>query len=166
MFQLVSLPFAISAAAIWGGIFALLYICTKKIALSGIFSAYIFLVLWVTLLGRTPTDHIIELHPLASYRRALNAPPHLARIEIRNALLNIAMFIPLGIFLPIIWHGLQKFYLALPVAFFAAMAIEAVQLTTRRGVFALEDILHNTAGAALGIIAVKIIKWLRRSQVR
>ena len=158
MLQLISLPLAISAAAIWGGIFALLYICTKKIVLSGIFSAYIFLVLWVTLLGRTPANHIIELYPLASYRRALNAPPHLARIEIRNALLNIAMFIPLGIFLPITWHKLQKFYLTLPVAFLASIAIETAQLLTHRGVFALEDILHNTAGAALGIIIIKIFK--------
>jgi len=115
------------------------------------FLAYIFVVLYVTLISRSVYIFSIELDPIASYRRAANTQPHLAAIEIRNIILNVAMFMPLGIFLPLLCAKLRKFYIALPIAFLASLAIEIAQLATRRGVFSIEDILHNTLGAALGL---------------
>ena len=139
-------------------LYALYHAITKKTALPigrtalvAAFSAYTFAILYVTLLSRPAIFFTIELDPIASYRRAANAPAHLAAIEIRNVLLNIVMFIPLGIFLPLATPRFRKFCTLLPAALIAALAIETTQLATRRGVFSVEDILHNTLGAALGL---------------
>jgi len=123
---------------------------TKKTVLLAAFLAYMFVVLLVTLLFREPMPLSIELDPIASYRRAARAPTHLAIIEIRNIILNVAMFVPLGIFLPLFFNKFRKLYLAAPIAAIASLAIETAQFITRRGVFAIEDIIHNTLGAALG----------------
>ena len=150
-------PLTILIAAIPAAIYALLHAFAEKslphvsrTALVAAFSAYIFFVLSATLLFRNTAFFSIELNPIASYRRAVNAPAHLAVIEIRNIILNIAMFVPLGIFLPLLTKKIQKTYLVLAVAFFASTAIEITQIATRRGVFSIEDILHNTLGAAFG----------------
>ena len=139
--------------------YVLLYAITKKslpstgrAALVTAFSAYVFIVLSITLIFRSAHffNHI-ELDPMASYRRAANAPAHLAILEIRDIILNIAMFVPLGIFLPLVHAPLEKFYIALPIALLASLTIETTQLVTNRGVFSVEDIIHNTLGAALGL---------------
>ena len=128
------------------------------------FAAYIFIVLSITLLSRDPIFSGIELDPIASYRRAANAPRHLAIIEIRNIILNIAMFVPLGIFLPLLFNKFRKIYIFLPIALLASSAIETAQLITRRGVFSIEDILHNTLGAALGLaIYAAFSKFFKKS---
>jgi len=123
----------------------------KRILLIAAFAAYILVMVYITLLSRDATVATIELHPLASYRRAANAPRHLAIIEIRNAILNIAMFVPLGIFMPLLSAKFRKSCLALPIALLTSLAIEIAQLVTHRGVFSIEDIIHNTLGAALGL---------------
>ena len=122
----------------------------SRIALIAAFFAYVFAVLSITLLFRAPIFSTIELDPIASYRRAANAPAHLAVIEIRNVILNVIMFVPLGIFLPLLFKKFHKIYLVLSVAFLTSLAIETLQFATRRGVFSLEDIIHNTLGAVLG----------------
>lgn len=104
-----------------------------------------------------------ELDPIASYRRAAAAPAHLAQIEIRNIILNIIMFIPMGLLPPFIWPKFAKFYRLVPAALAFTLAIETAQLLTARGVFALEDIIHNAAGAILGFLMFKIILRFRRN---
>jgi len=130
--------------------------------LIALFATYIFAVAYITLLSRDSAFANIELDPIASYRRAMAAPRHLAIIEIRNIFLNIAMFVPLGVFLPLIHAHMRKIYVSLPIALVASLAIETAQLATSRGVFSVEDMLHNTAGAAVGLafytIASKIFK--------
>jgi len=98
----------------------------------------------------------VELDPIASYRRALNAPAQLARIEIRNAVLNIIMFIPFGFLPPMLWKKLAKPQLLLPLALAFTLTIETAQLILNRGVFSIEDMLHNLLGAAIGLLAFKI----------
>jgi glycopeptide antibiotics resistance protein len=152
---LPAIPVSLGASALY----VLFYAMIKKslpsigsIALAAAFSAYIFFVLSATLIFRsTHFFNQIELDPIASYRRAANAPTHLAILEIRDIILNIAMFVPLGIFLPLTRPRLGKFYIVPPIALLASLTIETTQLVTNRGVFSIEDILHNTLGAALGL---------------
>ena len=128
------------------------------------FLTYVFALLSVTLLFRSAAYSNIELDPIASYRRAMRAPAHLAAIEIRNIILNIAMFVPLGVFLPLLFKKCRKFYVVLSASFLTTLAIEATQLATRRGVFAIEDILHNTLGAALGFALFFAFLKIRSSE--
>jgi len=124
---------------------------TRSLIIVAILAAYILIVLYITLLSRAPGATSIELHPLASYRRAANTQPHLAAIEIITALLNIAMFIPLGILLPALSKCFCRPLLTICSALAFSLLIESAQLITARGVFSLEDLLHNTLGAALGL---------------
>jgi len=134
----------------------------KRALLIAALVIYVLAVAYITLLSRDATLAVIELDPIASYRRAANAARHLAIIEVRNLVLNTAMFMPLGIFLPLLSTRLRQFRIVLPIALLASLAIETTQLATRRGVFSIEDILHNTLGAALGLTlylaAAKIFK--------
>ncbi|MCL2397616.1 MAG: VanZ family protein [Defluviitaleaceae bacterium] len=131
----------------------------KKLALVMAFGVYIFLLLYITLLSRPPIYLVnaVELHPFASYIRALNTQPHLARIEIRNVIFNVIMFIPLGILLPMAHTKLQKFRILLPIAISATIIIETAQFITNRGIFSVEDMLHNTLGAVIGLVLLKTI---------
>jgi len=129
----------------------------KALILAALLAAYVYVVLHNTILNRAPVfEGVFEIHPMASYRRAARAPWHLARLEIRNLILNTAMFMPLGTLVPALYHRLAKFYIALPIALAATIAIEIAQFVTARGVFAVEDILHNMAGAAIGYALYKI----------
>ncbi|MCL2350236.1 MAG: VanZ family protein [Defluviitaleaceae bacterium] len=123
-----------------------------------LFWLYIIALLAATLLFFRGAPYApIELDPIASYRRAMTAPAHLSRIEIRGIILNIAMFIPLGLMPPAIWPRLSKAYFMLPLVFAATLSIETTQLLTSRGVFAIEDIIHNTAGGILGFLIFKAL---------
>ncbi|MCL2573466.1 MAG: VanZ family protein [Defluviitaleaceae bacterium] len=127
-----------------------------------VFIAYAFAVCYITLFSREVAMASIELDPIASYRRAANtSSAYLATIEIRNVILNVIMFVPFGIFLPLFSSRL-KLLDVIMLSVLASLAIETAQLITKRGVFAIEDIIHNTLGAALGLafyhIFAKIFK--------
>jgi glycopeptide antibiotics resistance protein len=127
-----------------------------------LFVLYIILLIGVTLVFFRGAPYArIELDPIASYRRAAAAPSHLAQIEIRNIILNIIMFIPMGLMPPLIWRRLSKIYIVLPIALAATLAVEFAQFLTVRGVFALEDIMHNFFGALLGFLMYKLIGFKR-----
>ena len=124
-----------------------------------LFWLYITLIICATLIFfRGAPYHSLELNPIASYRRALAAPPTLAKTEIRNIILNILMFVPLGFSLPFLWSPLQKFHFVLLISLTFTLSIETTQLITAQGVFSLEDIAHNTLGAALGYFMFTLIK--------
>jgi len=118
--------------------------------------AYIAVLLLITLIFYRGSPYApIELDPIASYRRAINAPPHLARIEIRNAVLNVLMFIPMGLLPPMVWREFRKPLRLILSALALSFTIELAQLVAQRGVFAIEDILHNTLGTIFGFLAYK-----------
>lgn len=67
-----------------------------------------------------------------------------------NVLLNIAMFVPLGILLPWIHKMFRKWYVMLGSGFVCSLAIEIFQAITGRGVFDVDDLFANTLGAIFG----------------
>ena len=86
-----------------------------------------------------------------------------------NVLLNIALFVPLGV-LPLVFRYAEKWYLMLATGFVSSLAIELLQLVTRRGMFDVDDLFTNTVGAMLGwgiVMAIRAIirrgdGWKRR----
>ncbi len=77
-----------------------------------------------------------------------------------NIVLNIAMFIPLGILLPLLWKQFRKWYLMLLAGFSLTLAIELGQMVTGN-MTDVDDLLHNTLGAMLGWCAVMLILNIR-----
>jgi len=73
---------------------------------------------------------------------------------------NILLFVPLGVLLTLI---LRDRALVLPIAIVLTLAIESVQgvLLDRRTPSEL-DMVANTAGACIGLLAVAVWQWWRR----
>jgi VanZ family protein len=91
---------------------------------------------------------VTDLFPILTYRR----------IEFGA---NILLFVPLGILLAILLS--QRRYLIMPAGFLISLTIESGQ-----GIFladrtaSVSDLISNTAGACLGLLAVEIAEALRR----
>ena len=114
---------------------------------------YLFLTAHITLLGRQPNpERIIHLQLFWSYLAG-------SRELITENILNIIMFIPLGIFLYDLPKKPLSLRKALIIAALASLSIELIQLAGKLGEFEFDDILHNTAGALAGYL---ISKWLCR----
>ncbi len=69
--------------------------------------------------------------------------------DIENALLNVALFVPLGALLPLLFPGFQKFDRVLLFGLCASLTVELLQIFALRTTD-VNDLLTNTAGAALG----------------
>lgn len=104
-------------------------------------------ILYVTLLTRLPTlTSTVRLVPFWSYR---------GKGYIRQALLNIALFIPLGYFLSSVFP--RRRYYPIIVAFAASVCIELLQYVTCRGVLDIDDLISNMAGIRFIIL---LGKWI------
>ena len=104
---------------------------------------YLFFIFCTTVLFR---DVVIEtryrLLPLWSYGVLYN------KLLAEN-ILNVLMFIPIGFFSSV---GLRKRRLLkiTGIGCGISLTIEVLQLVYRRGVFNIDDIIHNTLGCAIG----------------
>jgi glycopeptide antibiotics resistance protein len=82
-------------------------------------------------------------------------------IAIINLVGNIALFVPIGFLVPVIYRKMtwQK-SLALAVA--AGLAIEGMEVVFRVGVFDIDDVILNAFGVMIGywVFAV-FVKWRR-----
>lgn len=68
---------------------------------------------------------------------------------VRNIAGNVAMFVPLGFFLPLLWPRYQKALRTLCFGALATLGIELIQLFLSRGCD-IDDLILNFAGAAAG----------------
>lgn len=119
----------------------------KKLLLYGISICYFAVVFGAVFLNRVAVYKEVNLHLLSSYLEAYhNMSPSL----IRNIILNILMFVPLGVFLPLYTSKLDKIYKVISIGFLITLIIEIVQYTTGFGIFEIADLLNNTTGVLIG----------------
>lgn len=119
----------------------------EKAILWLIFAAYVMIVLYATLMRMSGVRAQYNLHLFKAWREAWN---DFSVKNIANVILNIAMFMPFGFLLPLLWKGGQKWYITIPSGFGFSLAIELIQLMTHRGVFDVDDLFTNTLGGAIG----------------
>ena len=104
------------------------------------------LVACLTIVGRSQGGEIM-LIPFITFFRAFINPGYL-----RSAIMNIALFIPLGLTLPYVLP--DRIRRKVPVTVLAGLllsiAVEAAQLLFALGNSEMDDILMNTFGAFLG----------------
>jgi glycopeptide antibiotics resistance protein len=106
---------------------------------------YVFLVLCTTIFYREETfEKRYYLQPLWSYGVLYNKL--LAQI-----IMNVMLFFPIGFF---VGGALKKKHIwnALRIGFALSFFIELTQLITTRGVFNVDDIIHNTLGCVIGFL--------------
>lgn len=123
-------------------------ITKKQMFLGGLFTIYIIMVIGATLLNRgSYFKGETNLHFLSSYREAWNSA------TLRSwqfLILNILMFFPLGILLPLVNKRFQDIKWIFLIALIFTLFIECFQFMTGFGIFELDDIFNNILGALIG----------------
>ena len=88
----------------------------------------------------------------------LNWIPFIGMIsDLRNTLLNILLFIPLGCFLPLLWEKYRSLKNTLIFGFGMTLSIERLQLFTYRATD-INDILTNFLGTLVGFCIFRLLK--------
>lgn len=75
---------------------------------------------------------------------------------------NVAGFMPFGFILPVISWKMRSGWMIILSGFGLSAAVEIIQLITKVGCFDVDDMIMNTAGAALGYLFFFICDHLRR----
>ena len=132
------------------------------------FIACIILVVWsaivlfFTVLGRRskPDTYGFNLDLFSSY--------HGLAVENSNSmlvstLLNILMFIPIGMTLCIVFKNKHRFIIPLIIVIGFSLLIETGQFVLQCGFFELDDLFNNTLGALIGIILCLLVSRIYHS---
>lgn len=94
--------------------------------------------------------------PNVAYIRAepnLNLIPFVGMLEDwKNGILNILLFVPLGVMLPLLWNSFRNTKKAILFGFTMSLAIELLQILTFRATD-VNDLITNTLGAYIGYLA-------------
>ena len=120
---------------------------SKKTALYFVFATYLSV---VYLLVGMPTLQFMR------FDLSLTLIPFLPMIaDLKNTILNIILFVPLGIMLPFLWKKYNTLKAALMFGFGMSLAIEILQILTYRATD-INDIIANTVGTVLGYFIFRI----------
>nr|WP_243864837.1 VanZ family protein [Paenibacillus castaneae] len=78
-------------------------------------------------------------------------------IWVKNLFGNIVLFIPIGIFLPMLQPFFRKGFVLLIATIVLITGVELTQMLTRVGSFDIDDIILNTFGAMAGLLLIKAV---------
>jgi len=90
----------------------------------------------------------------------------LERPEARQVLGNVVLFVPLGFLLPLAVRTFARAWATLVVAAGLSLLIEIAQAILPSHSTDVDDVILNTAGAALGFLAFSTITWMGRHRDR
>lgn len=132
-----------------------------------LFSLSIAVVFVLTLYGREKGEKYSYCFlMLSSYREAFQ---HGNTEILLQIIMNIVMFIPIGVSLPLCFERFEKNRFLLGTALSISVFIECIQGIVRIGMFELDDILGNVAGAEIGFVLYHILYFImkkRRMKIR
>ncbi len=122
----------------------------RRVILMCMAIVYLFIVLDITLIDRTVGARRHMLQPLWEVRQMLRSQQysHWGMQIVGNCIL----LLPMGIFLPAMSEWFHSVRRTTAAAFLFSSFIELTQYVTGRGLCELDDIIHNTFGAAVGVM--------------
>ena len=163
--------FAVPAALVCGLILAVCYaVCRRqgrrfpwgKAVCAVLLVGWAAVTVFVTLLRSEPNEFAARQCNLQLFRAWREAYQRFTLQIWLNVLLNIALFVPLGVLLPLLWKPFRKWYAALGAGFGVSLLIELTQLLTARGMCDVDDLFTNTLGAMLGWCAAMLVLALHQ----
>lgn len=94
----------------------------------------------------------IPFRTIGLYLRLLNHPsrPWLVRLARVNLFGNVLLFIPLGLFPPLLWTTMRRFWKTILLSAGIVTVVELLQMLLLVGTCDIDDLLLNVLGAALG----------------
>ena len=112
------------------------------------------LIFIMTLFGRSQGEYESPHFFFESYRSALvQGTPD----QILQLVMNVVLYIPLGLFLPCCFRLFEKVRYAVLTAFLCSVCIETIQGVFGIGCYEVDDILNNTLGALIGVLLYQLI---------
>lgn len=123
-----------------------------KIFMYLLLAGHLFIVLSATILRKQ--GGFRREYNLHLFRAWLEAWNNFSVKNWANVLLNVAMFAPLGVLLPLLWKKCRKWYVTISIGFATSFVIEFVQLAISRGICDVDDLFANMLGAALGFLCI------------
>lgn len=124
-----------------------------------------FIILYATILNRTPGNYELILAPFASLTAA-RVQPELYRAM----LMNIFLFFPLGLTLsnalPQKWHRWLRIALTTLIGCILSAGIEYAQYRCALGLAETDDVICNTLGAFLGAVSLLAAHAIEKSRER
>ena len=135
-----------------------------------LFFAYCGMMLWLLLFQRM-SDLLqpwrYNLHFGDTVRRYLwvlrhSADPVQYRSAAANLFGNVVLFIPCGIFLPLLFSKLKDFWKFFFLIFLTIALLELLQLLTGLGALDVDDLTLNLAGASLGFAGCRLYQWMQK----
>jgi glycopeptide antibiotics resistance protein len=103
----------------------------------------------------------LNLVPFRTMRLFWDAYGQMPRAALVNLAGNVAVFIPLGLFLPCLFKNQRRFWLFLLTVAGAVVIIETAQLFTTMGSCDVDDLILNLVGAAIGF-GIFSLPFIRR----
>lgn len=132
----------------------------KRIIFFVSFFIYVGLMIYTTLIDResSPREWGYCLIPFNSYYRFFNGN----RDILQQSIMNVAFFYPFGFLLSCLdYKTLKKRkWIIVLLAFLFTVCIEACQYKFSLGYAEIDDVIHNTLGAAIGVFAYKYLEKL------
>lgn len=108
----------------------------------------------------TPLHTITHFWDLLSYK----GNTYLIRLALVNLVGNVAVFVPLGFFLPCLWTHQRKLRWFLPTVILLITGVELIQLFTLRGICDIDDLILNIPGILLGFLIFHLLDRLRQKR--
>ena len=151
---------ALAAVAVLAAVYAAAYTGyrkvlhgTKSLSLRQGFVLILLFAWFIVVLGLTALSRganytgSVNLSLISGYVSAWNQWSY---SELQLIIFNMLMFAPLGFLLPFLTERGKKFPLACLISLGVTFFIEMLQLATGRGIFELDDLLHNFIGSIFG----------------
>ena len=104
------------------------------------------------------SSNFVPLKTINMYIWALESGTMSKVIPIYNLVGNLLLFLPMGIYLPLLFKGLGRFMKYIGMILFVLTCVESIQIISRLGRFDVDDLLLNTAGAVVGFMMYQLVK--------
>lgn len=118
------------------------------------FLLYAALMFWEVFIGPYRCHPIERRYNLYPMKTVLNYFLHSNffnfEILVVNLVGNVATFLPLGFFLPLLFKGVNRFWKLLLWTLVLITGVETVQFVFNVGIFDIDDIILNTIGSLIG----------------
>jgi len=146
----------------------------KTAFLYGIFICYILLLIRILFLSRvSPLEifnsqrtifrsiNLIPFHSIMEY--ISGSSDNLRRFAFGNVVGNIVIFIPLGIYLPLLKKD-KRAWAILSFIVVVSLFVEVIQGLLGIGVSDIDDIILNSLGGWIGILGYKLLLFILRDE--
>ena len=134
---------------VWSVIGAAFY---KRMRIIGVLLAAIAVaaIFYITVFKRSESGAIPSFVPFSSFARAKRQPE-----VYRSMLMNVFLFVPLGLSLPYVFGGgtAKRILLTILIGFLLPVTVEVIQYFGHLGMAETDDVICNTLGTAIGSFA-------------